>query len=179
MPAQSATGPWGYIAAASVGALSAGGLRRLPDVGRHGAPGRHAEAQRRDVRDACGATALATTRASDAATFKVELDVDTAMTNLNVIHETTIKKVPVYVTRETDARFPVPCGFVRLHDAAALGADPDTVPNPPGKSDGDACEIASSAVATAVVDNYALANKWREQLIGWQAWAKAQEAVSP
>src|ERR1043166_8262760 len=26
---------------------------------------------------------------------------------------TTVKEVPIYVTRETDARFPLPCGFVR------------------------------------------------------------------
>jgi hypothetical protein len=37
--------------------------------------------------------------------------------------QTIIKEVPVYVTNDDDAHCIVPAGFVRLHDAAAAGAD--------------------------------------------------------
>lgn len=37
--------------------------------------------------------------------------------------ETIIKEVPVYVTADDDARCAVPAGFIRLHNAAATGAD--------------------------------------------------------
>lgn len=47
--------------------------------------------------------------------------------------KTIIQKVPVYVSKESDARCAVPAGFVRLHDAAAANvppvASPASVPN--------------------------------------------------
>jgi hypothetical protein len=41
------------------------------------------------------------------------------------------QQVPVYVTRETDDRFPLPCGFVRLHNAYAGNTSPQPFPSPP------------------------------------------------
>jgi hypothetical protein len=37
---------------------------------------------------------------------------------------TIVERIPVDVSPQTDRRYPLPCGLVRLHDAAFLGADP-------------------------------------------------------
>jgi len=55
-------------------------------------------------------------------------------------------------------------GLVRLHDAAALGVDPDTLPLPSGVSD-DACSpVADTDLAAAFADNYAAARANAAQL---------------
>lgn len=63
---------------------------------------------------------------------------------------TIIKKVPVYVTKETDDRFPVPCGLYRILRAAETGpgTDPSSVSLPSGLTDGDACPLTASDVAS-------------------------------
>lgn len=91
--------------------------------------------------------------------------------------KTIIKEVPKYVTPATDAAFPVPCGFVRVHDAAARGVTTDEVPNPPGKSDGDPCEFKASQVAELIADNYGAALLWRQQLVDLQAAVKAGQDI--
>jgi hypothetical protein len=91
---------------------------------------------------------------------------------------TTVKEVPIYVTRETDARFPLPCGFVRLHDAAALGVDPADIPNPAGKSDGEACEVANSQAISIVAANYGLYLAEDAKLTALQDWVSAEKALS-
>ena len=75
--------------------------------------------------------------------------------------DTIIKEVPRYVPIEADAGCVVPRGFVRLHDAAAAGAVPDSNP---GDADAAASGVALSAVAGTVAGNYtdSLANS--EQL---------------
>lgn len=88
----------------------------------------------------------------------------------------TVRKVPVYVTAKTDAAFPLPCGFVRVHDASALGVDPADIPNPAGKSDGDSCEVKASEAAGIIAENYGAADQWREQLIGLQDWVSAEKS---
>lgn len=58
----------------------------------------------------------------------------------------------------------IPYGLVRLHDAAAIGVDPDTLPLPSGVSD-DACSpVAVTALAEAIADNYAAARANAAQL---------------
>jgi hypothetical protein len=78
--------------------------------------------------------------------------------------ETIVKEVPVYVSAETDRRFPVPRGFVRVHDAAAAGEPAGA----PAESDGEAAGVVASAAAETIAGNYAECRKWREQVIGWQ-----------
>lgn len=78
--------------------------------------------------------------------------------------ETIVKEVPVYVSAETDSRFPVPRGFVRVHDAAAAGEPA----GPAAESDGEASPVVASAAAKTIAGNYAECRRWREQVIGWQ-----------
>lgn len=90
--------------------------------------------------------------------------------------KTIIQKVPVYVSKESDARCAVPAGFVRLHDAAAANVPPvassASVPNdaPSG--------IALSAVAGTVADNYESAHLNAEQLKALQQWARDSHAIA-
>lgn len=115
--------------------------------------------------------------AKDDATDKIAI-ADVAEQQKIVYRTKTItKEVPVYVTEKTDAVFAVPCGFVRLHDAAARGIDPSQVENPAGKSDGDTCEFTTSQVASAIVDNYGTALGWRQQLIDLQAAVRAEVEI--
>lgn len=55
-------------------------------------------------------------------------------------------------------------GFVREHDAAVQGVDPDTLPLAPGETD-DACStVAPSDLARAIADNYEAARSNAAQL---------------
>lgn len=115
-------------------------------------------------------------QASDAATQATGEAVATKVDAVQWRTRTIIKEVPVYVTPETDAAFGnLPDGFVRLHDAAALGTTP--IPFGTGQSAGAPGEIAPSVAIAGIVDNYGTCNVWREQVLGWQAWYKGQSAL--
>lgn len=85
---------------------------------------------------------------------------------------TIVKEVPRYVTVEADRACPVPVGFVRVHDAAATGAD--GVPADPTAADPDATAegVALSDVAATVVDNYGACRANAEQLIALQDYLR-------
>ncbi len=91
---------------------------------------------------------------------------------------TLIKEVPIYVTAETDARYPLPVGLVRMHDAAALGRDVSDVPDAAGRADGDASDVEASDLAVAVSENYGACLAWRDSVTRWQDWWRRQAAVA-
>lgn len=95
-----------------------------------------------------------------AATVTVTQYVDRVQT-IREKGDTIIKEVTRYVPAQADAACVVPHGFVRLHDAAAVGA----VPNP-GAGDADAASsgVALSAVAGTVTANYTDSHANSEQL---------------
>jgi len=76
-----------------------------------------------------------------------------------VIHDIQ-REAPRYVTSGTDAAFPLPVGFVRLHDAAAA-AD---LPGPPGAADAQASGVTASDAAVVIAGNYGTCHAIREQL---------------
>lgn len=86
-----------------------------------------------------------------------------------------IKKVPVYVSL-TAPSVGVPCvsnGLVRLHDAAVMGVDPDSLPAAGGAN--DACSaIAPAAFASTIASNYAAARANAEQLDALEGDFRAQ-----
>ncbi|MBS7457683.1 hypothetical protein [Coralloluteibacterium stylophorae] len=85
---------------------------------------------------------------------------------------TVIKEIPVYVTREADARCVVPRGFVWLHDAAAgLSALPESA----GDADAPAEGVGLSRVAEVVGGNYGTCRETAEQLRGLQEWVRSQQ----
>lgn len=107
--------------------------------------------------------------AKDDAVDKIAIADQSVRYQLVETTKTIVREVPKYVTPEVDAAFPIPCAFVRVHDAAARGITADQVPNPPGKSDADACEFKASQVVALIADNYGTALQWRQQLIDIQA----------
>lgn len=66
-----------------------------------------------------------------------------------VIHDIQ-RETPRYVTPSTDAAYPLPVGFVRLHDAAAASV----LPGPPGPADAQASGVKASDAAIVIADNY-------------------------
>lgn len=86
------------------------------------------------------------------------------------------QRVQTYVSPETDRLFPLPCGFIRLHDAAARSVAAPAVPIPTGKADGDRCDVTASYAATVIQQNYRLALDWRAEVGSWWKWYDQQHA---
>jgi hypothetical protein len=87
-----------------------------------------------------------------------------------------IEKVPIYVSNARSNVPGVACvsvGLVRLHDAAALGVDPASLPAPVGAD--DACStVTPAALASTIARNYAAARANAEQLDALEADVRAQ-----
>ena len=90
---------------------------------------------------------------------------------------TLTKEVVRYVDAKTDRDFPVPCGLVRMHDAAALGADPETLGNPSGLADDTACPVKASDLAGIIVFNYGLDHEKDAQIVGLQDLARTLKSA--
>lgn len=84
-----------------------------------------------------------------------------------------IEKVPVYVTPQTDRAFPLPWGFVRVHDAAIRGDDLSAAAESPREPDDAASDVAASRAATVIAANYGDCRADRQRLADLQAWAKS------
>ena len=84
-----------------------------------------------------------------------------------------IKQVPVYITKDADAKCDVPTGFVVLHDSASR----NEVPDPTRKVDGTTSEVKISGVAETVIDNYTTYHQVAEQLKSLQEWIKLQQSI--
>ena len=88
--------------------------------------------------------------------------------------DTIIKEVPVYVPVQADAACTINRGFVRLHDAAAVGA----LPEPARDTDAAAASIALSAVAGTVATNYQTCHENAEQLRALQSWVREMASTT-
>ena len=84
-----------------------------------------------------------------------------------------IKQVPVYITKDADAKCDVPNGFVVLHDSASRNEVPDSTRS----VDAGTSEVKISGVAETVVDNYTTYHKVAEQLKSLQEWIKLQQSI--
>lgn len=87
------------------------------------------------------------------------------------------KRIPEYVTAETDRLFPVPCGSYRLLNAAADSADPATISLPPGLVDGDACPLSASDLADHGVAGAGAYHVLEAQVTGLQDLARSLAAA--
>lgn len=182
------TGIWGYVAAGALAfALGFGGAWKIKDgieaeaqVASDNAAVKSANATAAAVQNEAK-RAMAHQAEADAITEGVDLSAVQAQTKIITNTVTLTREVPVYVTPQTDNRFPLPCGFIRLHDAAAAGADlaadPAAFPNPAGKSDADACEIAASQAAGIIAANYGLARQWLNEVTAWRQWYTEQSGA--
>jgi hypothetical protein len=84
-----------------------------------------------------------------------------------------IKQVPVYISKDADAKCDVPTGFVVLHDSASR----NEVPDPTRKVDGTTSEVKISGVAETVIDNYTTYHQVAEQLKSLQELIKLQQSI--
>jgi 2-methylcitrate dehydratase PrpD len=100
----------------------------------------------------------------DASIAKVDLKIVTHYVDrVRAVHDTTQtmqREIPLYVTPATDRTFPLPVGFVRVHDAAATGV----LPGPAGDADATASDVTASQAATVIASNYGTCLEIREQL---------------
>jgi len=83
-----------------------------------------------------------------------------------------IEKVPVYVTPQIDRAYPLPWGFVRLHDAAVRGDVLSAAAQGPGRPDDAPSDAAASEAASVIVSNYGGCRGDRQRLADLQAWAR-------
>ncbi|MEO6377081.1 MAG: hypothetical protein ABIO37_03560 [Caulobacteraceae bacterium] len=100
-----------------------------------------------------------------------------AQGRIRIVYRTLREEIPTYVTPETDRRFALPVGLVRLHDAAARGVALSRVPDPAGEPDGAASSVQPSDLAAAITDNYGACRADSEQLAALQAWIGRQQGI--
>ena len=82
-----------------------------------------------------------------------------------------IKKVPVYITKESDDKCTINNGFVSLHDHASK----NEVPESTGSINEDSSDVKLSAVAETVSQNYGTYYQVVEQLKALQSWIRKQK----
>jgi hypothetical protein len=118
-------------------------------------------------------TAVKTVQRQAAASQAIAVADQRAQDHVRTVTKTLIQKVPVYVTATTDARFPLPWGFVRLHDAAASGDDLSAAAASPGRPDDVASDVAASEAAGVIVENYGACRADQTRLAALQAWTRS------
>lgn len=125
---------------------------------------------------AADAVTTAKAQAAGAQLDAAQSAIDTTSAEASAVHQTREATAAATVKAKVQAHVhnPAPTaprvvgcvtyGLVRLHDAAALGVDPDTLPLPAGTTD-DACSpVADTDLANAISDNYAAARANAAQL---------------
>ena len=85
-----------------------------------------------------------------------------------------IKKVPVYITKESDDKCTINNGFVSLHDHAAKNEVPDST----GTINENPSDIKLSTVAETVSENYGTYYQVVEQLKSLQDWIRKQKELN-
>lgn len=85
-----------------------------------------------------------------------------------------IKKVPVYITKESDDKCTINNGFVSLHDHASK----NEVPEPTGSINEDSSDVKLSTVAETVSQNYGTYYQVVEQLKALQSWIRKQKDLA-
>ena len=85
-----------------------------------------------------------------------------------------IKKVPIYITKESDDKCVINNGFVILHDNAAK----NEVPESTGTANEDSSDVKLSTVAETVSQNYGTYYQVVEQLKSLQSWINKQQELN-
>lgn len=96
-----------------------------------------------------------------------------AEAKIKTVTQTTIKEVPIYVTKRDDAACVINNGFVRLHDAAAKGE----LPSGPAGTDGEPSGTQLSTVAETVTGNYGTCHLALSRLSEWQDWYRQNKIL--
>ena len=102
-----------------------------------------------------------------------------AQARIVTITRTITKEIPVAISPATDARFPLPVGLLRTHDAAALGVDMSAIPQPAGQPDDAASSVEASAFGTVIASNYGECHVDQRRLLDLQDWVRKETATNP
>lgn len=137
-----------------------------------------AQAARSDLREAIRVVDRERDQAD--VTSQVEARATETQVQIRTVTQTIIKEVPIYVPAEADARFVLPAGLVRVHDAAASG---DPLPEPPGQPDDaawhlEASDVPPSGLATTIAENYGMCRADMARFADLQDWVRQQQAVA-
>lgn len=92
----------------------------------------------------------------------------------------TVREVPIYITKESDAKCDIPLGFVRSHNEAANPTDTSTkteLPETTGASNDATTDIRLSEATETIAKNYGTCNLVAEQLKALQDWIRQQEQL--
>jgi hypothetical protein len=118
--------------------------------------------------------AIAFDRKADAITATVSTE--TAQETIRIQYRTreVIRYVPQILNTEIVDRYPLPDGFIRVHDAAVSSE----IPGPARELDGAASDIGADQALGVIVGNVGQCHEWRAQLIGLQDWVRQQQALS-
>ena len=137
---------------------------------------RIATIQRDDARAKTEALAIAADRMRRADAISLQSAVAEAASQHRLADQKSLiaKEVRRHVASDISYRLCIPFGLVRVLDAASLGADPDTLSLPAGRSDDTCAPVAADALAENVAANYATARANAEQLNALQAWINAE-----
>lgn len=129
------------------------------------------------------AQALAVSKAvNEAAAEQKRVDkvsMDAAVSEAEAQQKEVIKTVTItkWITRHVKDIPNCPSlDLVRLHDAAALGADPESLSDATGQSNVGSTDVTTTAFSEAINDNYGACRANAEQLTALQAWELKREA---
>ena len=108
---------------------------------------------------------------------KITFDVEMKFERLRLADAAATRKrqeeIPQHVTPEMDHDYPVPCGFVRVFNAATRGPIPDAA----GCPDDAPSDVALSAVGQVETRNDGQYDQVADQLRALQDWVRAQSRV--
>jgi hypothetical protein len=109
--------------------------------------------------------------------IKVSGEFETAREHTYYVTRTILREVPAHVGAQTDSRFPLAWGLVRVHDAAILGVDPAQLSLPAGQSDDTAAPVKASDLAANDAENFGACRANAEQLARVLEWARTIEST--
>lgn len=129
------------------------------------------------AREAALETQNALTFDTSAIGVRVSTEFEAERERTYYVSQTIIKEVPFHVSARTDARYPLPWGLVRVHDAAILGLDPSAFSIPAGQSDDAASSVKASDLAANDAENFGACRANQEQLGRLLEWARGVETA--
>jgi|GEM_PF-2887853 len=112
---------------------------------------------------------------ADQITQAAAISAEAGHDHIVTLTRTITKEIPSVLTPRVDRDFPLSVGFVRLHDAGALGLDLSAVPAPAGQSDDAASAVTSGALAQVITANYGACRDDQARLTELQGWLTQQE----
>ena len=130
--------------------------------------------------------AKAEVQRAEAAATKATADADArtaqVITKIQTVTKEVVREVPTYITPAIDAAFPLPVGFLCVHDAAITGQSP--TPGGPCDTPDAPSGVKASVAATVIAENYGACNECCERARQWQLWyadlrARWNGAVGP